>query len=133
MTRTTDIELDLQPRVDIAERARGTVFVSIHANAISLSRPDVNGVETFYYGSANGKRLADTIHSSFLNAIDIDDRRVREARFYVIRQTSMPAALLEMGFLTGAKDTLLLRNPEVRKRMARATAQGILKYLRNER
>ncbi len=133
MTRTTDIELDLQPRVDIAERARGTVFVSIHANAISLSRPDVNGVETFYYGSANGKRLADTIHRSFLNAINIDDRRVREARFYVIRQTSMPAALLEMGFLTGAKDTLLLRNPETRKRMARATAQGILRYLRNER
>lgn len=132
MTRTSDIDLDLQPRVTIAERARATVFVSIHANAISLSRPDVNGVETFYYGSANGKRLADAIHRSFLSAIDIDDRRVREANFYVIRVTSMPAALLETGFLTGAKDTLLLRNPAVRQRMARATARGILRYLRNE-
>ena len=57
MTRRTDSTLDLQNRVDIAERARGNLFVSIHANAISMSRPDVNGLET-YYASETGRRFS---------------------------------------------------------------------------
>jgi len=128
MTRSDNRTLDLQTRVDIAERAGADIFVSIHANAISLSRPDVNGIET-YYASSAGQRLADVIHASMLAATAMNNRGVKQARFYVIRRTSMPAALLEVGFVTGAQDYPLLVDPAWRETMANAIARGILQYL----
>ena len=128
MTRSSDFELDLQPRVDIAERANATVFVSIHANAISLSRPEVNGLETYYYSS--GRNLARAIHSSVLRSTNLRDRGVRQARFYVLRNTSMPAVLVETGFITGREDSARLRSNAAREQIADAIAQGIIDYLR---
>ncbi|MFN4066214.1 MAG: N-acetylmuramoyl-L-alanine amidase [Thermosynechococcus sp.] len=128
MTRTTDIDLDLAPRVAIAERARANAFVSIHANAISLARPDVNGLET-YFAPGRSSRLASAIHNSILSSLNIRDRGVRSARFYVIRNTSMDSALVEIGFVTGAEDAANFQNPAWRTQMARAIAQGILNFL----
>ena len=128
LTRQSDVEVDLAPRVQIAERANASIFVSIHANAISMSRPDVNGLETFYSSDA-GQRLANTVHSTVLRAMGMRDRRVRSARFYVIRRTSMPAILIETGFVTGAEDAPNLADPAWRERMATAIAQGILLHL----
>lgn len=128
MTRNGEYDVDLQPRVDIAERANATVFVSIHANAISLSRPEVNGFE-IYHASPSGQALASAIHRSVMQGVSIGDRGVRSARFYVLRRTSMPAALVETGFITGAQDKLKLADPTFRTQMARAIARGILQYL----
>lgn len=128
LTRDSDYELDLAPRVQIAERANASIFVSIHANAISMSRPDVNGLETFY-ASAAGQRLANTVHASVLAEMGMRDRRVRSARFYVIRNTSMPAILIETGFVTGAEDAPNLANPVWRERISVAIARGILLHL----
>lgn len=128
MTRDSDIEVDLAPRVQTAERVNASIFVSIHANAISMSRPDVNGLETFY-ASDSGQRLANTVHSTVLRAMGMRDRRVRAARFYVIRRTSMPAILVETGFVTGAEDAPNLADPAWRERMAQAIAEGILLHL----
>ncbi|MEM9484080.1 MAG: N-acetylmuramoyl-L-alanine amidase [Cyanobacteria bacterium P01_F01_bin.116] len=131
LTRNRDIELDLDPRVQIAERADADLFVSIHANAINLSRPDVNGLETYYYSNA-GARFARTVHDTVLRTMGMPDRRVRQARFYVIRRTSMPAILIEVGFVTGAEDIHNLRDPEWRSRMANAIARGILTHIQRE-
>ncbi len=128
MTRDSDIEVDLAPRVQTAERVNASIFVSIHANAISMSRPDVNGLETFY-ASDSGQRLANTVHATVLRAMGMRDRRVRSARFYVIRRTSMPAILVETGFVTGAEDAPNLADPAWRERMAEAIAEGILLHL----
>ncbi|MGL5509791.1 MAG: N-acetylmuramoyl-L-alanine amidase, partial [Microcoleaceae cyanobacterium] len=72
MTRQDDQDLDLPPRSEIANRINADLFVSIHANAISMSRPDVNGVETFYYDS--GQALAQDIQASILQAFPMTDR-----------------------------------------------------------
>jgi len=127
LTRSTDLEVDLQPRVDVAERVNATVFVSIHANAIDMSRPDVNGIETYYYESGSG--LARSIHNSVLRATGSPDRGVRQARFYVLRKSSMPAVLVEVGFVTGAEDAPQLASPAYRSVLAEAIARGILEYL----
>lgn len=130
LTRTDERDVDLPPRVSLAERVRASAFVSIHANAISMSRPDVNGLETYHApGARLGSRLARTVHNTILRSLRMRDRRVRPARFYVIRKTSMPAILVETGFLTGREDIVNLRSPSWRKRMAQAIAQGILNYL----
>jgi len=128
LTRDRDIDLDLEPRVRLAERSRASVFVSIHANAINLGRPDVNGVETYYYTSGDG--LARTIHNSILGGLRARDRGVRRARFYVLRKTSMPAVLVEIGFVTGREDAANLSKPAYRSQMAAAIARGILQYMK---
>lgn len=126
LTRTGEYDLDLEPRVAMAERMNATVFVSIHANSIDLTRTDINGLETYYYSS---QRLAQTIHNSILQSVDIQDRGVRSARFYVLRRTSMPSVLVEVGFVTGRDDSVKLSNAGYRSQMAQAIARGILQYL----
>lgn len=127
LTRDAEYDLGLEPRVRMANRANATVFVSIHANAISMSRPDVNGLETYYFNS--GKELAEVVHRTVMEEVSPRDRRVRQARFYVLRNTSMPSILIETGFVTGAEDAANLRDPGYRSRMAAAIARGILRYL----
>ncbi|MGC1393073.1 MAG: N-acetylmuramoyl-L-alanine amidase [Coleofasciculaceae cyanobacterium] len=129
LTRKGDYDFDLEPRVAMAERMNANLFVSIHANAISLSRPDVNGLETYYFSSASSGRLARTIHNSILQGVDVKDRGVRSARFYVLRRTSMPSVLIEVGFVTGREDAAKLSNPTYQSQMAQAIARGILQYI----
>ncbi len=128
LTRQSEYDLDLDPRVQLAERADADLFVSIHANAISMSRPDVNGVETYYYSNA-GLQLARAIHSSMLQGTGRPDRGVRQARFYVLVHTSMPAVLVETGFVTGRDDAPLLADPGFQRRMAESISRGILQYI----
>ncbi|MDH6089984.1 N-acetylmuramoyl-L-alanine amidase [Umezakia ovalisporum] len=127
LTRDSDYFVSLPGRVSLAQRARADLFVSIHANAISLSRPDVNGLETYYYDS--GQSLARSIHSSVLQNINVRDRNVRRARFYVLRKSAIPSVLVEVGFVTGREDAAKLRTTAYQNQMADAIARGILQYL----
>ncbi|MBE9050475.1 N-acetylmuramoyl-L-alanine amidase [Nostocales cyanobacterium LEGE 11386] len=127
LTRNSDFFVELQGRVDIAERANATLFVSIHANSVE-GRPAVNGLETYYYES--GYRLAEVVHNNILQNIStIKDRKVRKARFYVLRKSSMPSILVETGYMSGREDNPRLGTPEYQNQMAEAIAYGILKYL----
>ncbi len=127
LTRGDDSDVDLEPRVQMAEQAQATVFVSIHANSIDLSRPDISGLETYYFQS--GADLAATIHQTILQSVGLPDRGVRTARFYVLRKTSMPSVLVEVGFVTGRDDAMKLSNAAYRTQMADAIARGIVQYL----
>jgi N-acetylmuramoyl-L-alanine amidase len=128
MTRDSDVFISLEGRTDLANDVNADLFVSIHANSINLSRPDVSGLETYYYQS--GRRLAEVIHWSILNGVDIDDRSIRRARFFVLRHSTMPAVLVEVGFVTGEVDANNLQDPNHRRRMAEAIAKGIVEYIK---
>ncbi|MEB3216585.1 MAG: N-acetylmuramoyl-L-alanine amidase [Nostocales cyanobacterium 94392] len=128
LTRNTDYFVSLQGRVDMAERANAGLFVSIHANSVGLSRPDVSGLEVYYYNSGLG--LAQDVRSSILNTVNVKDRGVRQARFYVLRKSSMPSILVEVGFVTGRDDAAKLASPQYRDEMAQGIANGILNYIR---
>lgn len=127
LTRNSDYFVDLAPRVAMAERLDANLFVSIHANSINLSRQDISGLETYYYSS--GQALAQTIHNNILQNVDIDNRGVRRARFFVLRKSSMPSVLVEVGFVTGREDAAKLSDSAYRSKMAQAIANGILQYI----
>jgi N-acetylmuramoyl-L-alanine amidase len=130
LTRTSEIDLDLPPRVSIANRSGASAFVSVHANALSMARPDVNGVETFFFSGGPSRSLASALQNRMMAVSPgTPNRGVKQGRFFVIRRTTMPAALVEMGFVTGAIDAPRLANPDFRRRMALALAAGILDYL----
>jgi N-acetylmuramoyl-L-alanine amidase len=123
-------EVNLPPRVALAKQVRADVFVSIHANSINLSRPDINGTEAYFApGAVAGKELAQTILNSILRNVNIRSRGLHSARFYVVRNTTMPATLIETGFVTGAEDAPKLRDPNFQRQMAAAIAQGIIEFL----
>lgn len=135
LTRTSEVDVDLPPRVSLANGSGADAFISIHANALSMGRPDVNGIETFYFAgtgtSARSRLLSEAVQQQMM-AISpgTPDRGVRTARFFVIRRTTMPSTLVEMGFVTGRVDATRLADPDYRRRMALALAAGILDYLR---
>jgi N-acetylmuramoyl-L-alanine amidase len=87
---------------------------------------EVNGLETYYHSSGN--RLAQVIHQSILRLVTMRDRGVRQARFHVLVNTSMPSVLVETGFVTGAQDARNFNDPAWRSCMAQGIATGILQY-----
>ena len=133
-TRTEDIELDLEPRVDIAENARASVFVSVHANSLGANASTVNGVETYHApGASLGKSLAEFVHAQILASTGANDRGVRSARFHVILKTSMPAVLVETGFITNPSEAAKLVDSAYQLRMAEAIARGVDQFLKSYR
>ena len=133
-TRTEDIELDLEPRVDIAENARASAFVSVHANSLGANASTVNGVETYHApGASLGKSLAEFVHAQILASTGANDRGVRSARFHVILKTSMPAVLVETGFITNPSEAAKLVDSAYQLRMAEAIARGVDQFLKSYR
>ena len=128
LTRNSDYFVSLQGRVDVAHRANANIFVSIHANSLGLGRPDISGLEVYYFD--HGLKLAQTVRRSILRGVNVRDRRIRRAGFYVLRKTSMPAILIETGYVTGREDAAKLRSTQYREQMAQAIANGILQYLK---
>jgi N-acetylmuramoyl-L-alanine amidase len=137
MTRTKDLAGgdkpfttvldDLQSRVDVAEAANATLFVSLHENALSAT---ATGTETYhyYYASENAKILAQIIHTNLITALGLPDRGVQSAGFYVLRKTSMPAVLVEGMFLSNPTEALMLADPATRQKIADAVGAGVVTY-----
>lgn len=133
MTRNADYFVGLDERVVMSRQAGATLFVSIHANSID-NRPDVNGLELYHYNI--GKTFAETVHQNVLeyvnkNGFFIADRRVRSARFLVLRKSSIPAILVELGYLTSESEAARLSRDDYRKALAEGIAQGIIEYVKN--
>ena len=127
LTRRNEVDLDLPPRVSFANNTDADIFVSIHANASRGKRRDINGVETFYFRGRRGRLLAKKIQKQILRVSPgSPDRGVKQGRFYVIKNTRMPAVLVEIGFLTGRLDARRLEKTQHRKRLSYAIAKGIL-------
>ncbi len=127
MTRSNDRFISLQGRAQMANRDRSDIFVSIHANAATSP---ANGAETFHHpSSGSGRALAQSIQNSVIRRTGLKNRGVKQANFYVLRNTAMPAALVEVGFVTGYQDAAKLRDPRFRQVMAEAIAEGIINYI----
>ena len=124
LTRSGDTYPELGERVKIAEKAKADGFISIHANSASAT---ANGTETFY-SRANSKALAEILHKNMMAATKLRDRGVKTANFQVIKQTTMPAILLEVGFISSSIDGPLLFNPTFQNTVAERIAMGICEY-----
>lgn len=151
LTRTSDRTVSLEDRTDFARSKRADVFVSIHFN----SGGSASGIETYCVPSAgeastasswfsrgdsasSGNRfdensvwLAHCLQSTLLRGTAADDRGVRRARFQVLRDASCPAILVEAGFLSNVAEERRILTVEYRERLAKAIADGILKYKRS--
>lgn len=127
MTRESDVYVSLADRCAMANRARATIFVSVHNNAYESSS---RGTETYcYYSSTDGRKLATCVHNEVVRRLQRPDRGVKEAGFYVLHHTDMTSALVEGAFLTNPEEARLLSDPVFRQSMAEGVAAGIGDYL----
>jgi N-acetylmuramoyl-L-alanine amidase len=125
MTRNDDSYPTLDDRIKIANEANADLFLSIHANKFHKS---TRGMET-YYSRDDSQSLASTIHATVLPITGFIDRGVKQADFKVIKYTTMPAALLEVGFLSNPEEEAQLMNADFRQKVAEGIAQALVEYV----
>lgn len=133
MTRDSDVLVDLYHIPEIANETGAPLFVSIHSNSVE-GAPSANGVEVWGFvngGSARSgmtsKRLSELIVNHFVAATGAKNRGVKDGKnLVVVRLTDMPAALVELGFLTNDNERGNLMDDGYRQKCAQGIAAGIL-------
>ena len=144
-TRTSDTYVDLTDRSHAANASESDIFVSIHINASGSSA--AQGIETYYYQPyaeypsrinatyhANPTRLsmsdtlANAIQSSLINATGAQNQGVKRQTFAVLRETTAPAVLLELGFLSNPQEAARLNTSAYQETLANAIVAGIKRY-----
>lgn len=124
MSRATDIFKTLEYRSSDANNWGADCFVSIHCNSFNQV---AKGIETYCY-KFKYRKLADCVHAEMVNAkLYTLNRGVKEGNLHVVRETNMPACLVELGFIDNVEDIKLLENKQ--EEFATAIAKGICKFL----
>ncbi|MEZ5339339.1 MAG: N-acetylmuramoyl-L-alanine amidase [bacterium] len=130
MTRQDDRFVSLGTRTDYANALLPYLFVSVHCN--SISDPEMQGVMTFHHpASTSGPLLAAYIQRSLLASTGAVDKKVREANFFVLRESVMPSTLVECGFMSNREECLRLADPNYQAQLARGIAAGIDSYIQD--
>lgn len=128
MTRRTDVFVPLSQRAELANTAGTEIFVSIHCN--SAENTAATGIESYHHpNSEMGKVLATAVHEALIAAFPThQDRGVKSANFQVLRETQMPACLIETEFISNRQQAQFLASPANQEKIARAIADGIKAY-----
>ncbi len=127
MTRRSDYFISLPQRVSMGNRYKNAIFVSIHYNY--TWKQDVSGLETFY-SSEQSRRLAYHVQNSLIQRTRTVDRKVKYARFYVIRNSVLPAILVEGGFVSNTAERNRMKSAWFRESIAQGIVDGIQRYRR---
>jgi N-acetylmuramoyl-L-alanine amidase len=122
MTRDSDVFVPLPQRVAIANSYRNAIFICIHFN--SATRAGANGIETYFY-SRDSLPLASAIHYHLVGGAASPNRGVRRRGYYVLRKTTIPAVLVECGFLTNPWEARHVQSSGYRQSLAQNIAEGI--------
>lgn len=131
MTRDKDIFVDLYVRAGIANDVGADAFVSIHSNTASAT--GATGIETLYYPNLENKKLALSIQKAITESTGCKNRGiVQRPRLVVTRETKMPSALVEVGFMSNPSDLTLLLDEDFRQKAAEGIATGIINFLSDQ-
>ncbi len=132
MTRSLDEFVSLKKRAQIANDLKSQVLLSIHYNAAHNNK--AHGIEIFYPKQAKpwkykqSKILAQTILRKMLLHTGANSRGIKEGNLCVIRETNMPAILIECGFITNEEECKKMINPQYQKTLAKSIAEGLEEY-----
>lgn len=127
MTRTDDsfISQESRYRPKYANKLNADLFISIHGN--TFSDPDVSGTETFYYHK-NSRLLAEIIQKHVVEATGFKDRGVQKQNLFVVKDTKMPAVLIEVGYLTNPQNESKMWTDDIQSDIATSIVEGIKEY-----
>ncbi len=133
LTRHNDTYLPLKKRVEIANRSKASLFVSIHFNTARST--DAKGIEIYYYApqekgeNIRARRFAEIVLGRVIGLTHTLSRGVKKGNLCVIRETKMPAILIEGGFMTNKQEFSHLINRSYLSKIAKGIAEGVDSYL----
>jgi N-acetylmuramoyl-L-alanine amidase len=153
LTRSSDARVPLETRPELARKRGADLFLSLHFNSAGPQHKEVDGVETYcltperaFSTNAGGEGdtrgcagnrhneknmlLAYQLQKAIARGLPVEDRGVKRARYEVLREATMPAALIEAGFMSNPAESRRIFDPTYRRQMARAIVDGILAYKR---
>ena len=144
-SRNTDKDVGLVSRADQANKSNADLFLSIHFNA--GGRGTAYGIETYYYKHEQGyepeinkdnhnsperieksRKLANKIQQNLLYKTGAYDRGVKRASFAVLRETSIPSILVELGFIDNQEEVNKIKTNEYQEKLADGIVDGIVEY-----
>lgn len=136
MTRSTDHFISLPKRVEIAKQANANIFVSVHYN--SSKSTQAKGIEVFFCDDSKqnktrttaSKKLATSVLDRVITRTSARSRGVKTGNFYVIRETAMPAILVEGGFISNPDERKLLKSQAYQQKIAQGIADGVDRYFK---
>lgn len=126
LTRSTDADLLLAPRLALIDRLKADMFISLHAN--SHTERDSAGTETFWREPPS-QPFAMAVHQRLTGLLKRPDRGVKQERLYVIRHASVPSILVETGFISNPGEERMLSDPRFQGEAARAIATGVQAFI----
>ena len=127
-SRTTDTAVSLSERARMANAWGADLFISIHCNAVD--NPAAHGTETiFFRRQTRAEQLAKDIQEALVAANGLRNRGVKPMNLAVLRLTRMPAALVELAFISNPNEGRLLGQRSFRETSARGIARGIQRYV----
>ena len=144
-SRNTDKDVGLVSRADQANKSNADMFLSIHFNA--GGRGASYGIETYYYKDRpeytpainkdkhndperleKSKKLAQKIQQSLVSKTGAFDRGVKRETFAVLRETSIPSILVELGFIDNQEEVKKIKTNEYQEKLADGIVDGIVEY-----
>ena len=130
MKRTNNSGMSNQDIVNMANASGANLFVSVHCN--SSLNPAIQGIETYWSASnpsGGSSQFATSIYNAVVQATGRPGRVLRSGEFIVTKYTTMPAALVECGFLSNPEEAQMLNSDDYQNRAAQGIANGIHAYV----
>lgn len=126
-----NVDESLSSRLNKYKSAGASAFVSIHHNAYTGKWGNATGVEVYTdrKPTAKDKELANAIYNRLVKYTGLRGRGVKKANFYVINQNTIPAVLVEGGFMDGRNDYKIITSESGQEAYAKAVAEGLVEFL----
>lgn len=126
-----NVDESLSSRLNKYKSAGASAFVSIHHNAYTGKWGNATGVEVYTdrKPTAKDKELANAIYNRLVKYTGLRGRGVKKANFYVINQNTIPAVLVEGGFMDGRNDYKVITSESGQEAYAKAVAEGLVEFL----
>lgn len=126
LTRSDDIFVGLDDRIQIAEEAQADLFISIHYDGFESA--DVHGMTSYYYHERD-EQIAQLFHDEIKSKqIEIKDRGVLIGNYYVLRENEIPSILLELGYMTNLNNEMLMNSDDFQGKVSEAVVSAIVQH-----
>ena len=122
---------ELQARCNVGNWSNSDIFVSIHLD--SFTSPSAQGTTGYYYvnGSYDSQKLATYVKDGVIEQIGTPDRGAKTCNFYVVKNTEMPATLVEVAFVSNPEEEAILKSEDGIKKAAKGIFNGIVRYFQS--
>lgn len=130
-SRDSDLQVSLEDRVSMAEKANADIFISIHQNSVENDTTP-HGIATHCNEAANAQSadLAALVQKEVLKNTDAKDRGItKDSNLYVLSNSKIPACLIESGFLTSDTEGPLLQQSAYQDKIALGIAEAVNQFI----